>query len=321
MRQHFCHVYAYCRWSDDLADETAGGEESLRLLDWWQSQLNDCYRGAATHPVFVALGSTIREFDIPKKPFADLLVAFRQDQTQTRYETFDDLLGYCRNSADPVGRLVLYLGGCHDDLRGRLADFICTGLQLANFWQDVARDFDRGRIYLPQESCRQFGYDEAMFKRQEFNPQFRQLLASEVARAETFFDHGEPLVDLVPRELRIDVQLFIEGGRAILDAIRRSRLQRLALAACGQSLDEAAAVVASLAEERPPSLRTLLRRGGSATRGRGRKTGMSNLDAAYRDCAPAGSPCRLELLFRVLLVAAREAAGDVSAVCLFAARG
>ncbi len=187
LRQHFANIYAYCRWSDDLADETAGGAESLQLLDWWQSQLDDCYRGIATHPVFVALQSTIDEFDIPIDPFRDLLIAFRQDQTQTRYETFDDLLGYCRNSANPVGRLVLYLGRCHDDRRGQLADNICTALQLANFWQDVARDYDRGRIYLPQESCRRAGYDEAMFARREFNPQFRQLLAGEVDRAESLF--------------------------------------------------------------------------------------------------------------------------------------
>ncbi len=221
LRPHFCNIYAYCRWSDDLADETAGGAESLQLLDWWQSQLDDCYRGIATHPVFVALESTIHEFEIPADPFRDLLTAFRQDQTTSRYDSFGDLLGYCRNSANPVGRLVLYLGRCHDDRRGQLADNVCTALQLANFWQDVARDYDRGRIYLPQDSCRRAGYDEAMFARREFNPQFRQLLAGEVDRAESLFNSGQPLVDLVPRHLQIDVQLFIDGGRAIQSAIRR----------------------------------------------------------------------------------------------------
>jgi squalene synthase HpnC len=222
LRQHFCNVYAYCRWSDDLADETAGGAESLRLLDWWQSQLDDCYRGGTpTHPVFVALQSTIREFDIPSDPFRDLLVAFRQDQTQTRYETFDDLLGYCRNSANPVGWLVLYLGRCHDERRGKLSDNICTALQLANFWQDVARDYDRGRIYLPLESCRRTGYDQAMFVRREFNSQFRDLMVGEVERAESLFRAGQPLVELMPQQLRVDVQLFIDGGKAILQAIRR----------------------------------------------------------------------------------------------------
>lgn len=221
LRPHFCHVYAYCRWSDDLADETAGGQESLALLDWWQSQLEDCYRGVTSHPVFVALEQTIQEFGIPIDPFRDLLIAFRQDQVQKRYDTFEELLGYCRNSANPVGRLVLYLGRCHDDQRGRLSDSICTGLQLANFWQDVARDFDRGRIYLPLESCRRFGYDESMFQRREFSPQFRELLKSEVDRAEEYLRNGESLVARMPPNLRIDIQLFVDGGLSILKAIRR----------------------------------------------------------------------------------------------------
>jgi squalene synthase HpnC len=221
LRPHFCNVYAYCRWSDDLADETSGGEQSLELLDWWQAELEDCYRGVARHPVFVALAETIREFEIPIEPFRDLLVAFRQDQSCQRYETFEDLMGYCRNSANPVGRLVLYLGRAHDAECGKLSDAICTGLQLANFWQDVARDYQRGRIYLPQESCRAAGYTEAMFARGEFNPQFRQLLIGEVERAGRMFNTGAPLVARMPRELRIDVQLFMDGGRAILDAIRK----------------------------------------------------------------------------------------------------
>jgi squalene synthase HpnC len=221
LRPHFCNVYAYCRWSDDLADETAGGAQSLELLDWWQSQLEECYRGVTTHPVFVALEQTIRTFDIPIDPFRDLLTAFRQDQVKARYETFSELLGYCRNSANPVGRLVLYLGRCHDEVRGRLSDSICTGLQLANFWQDVARDYEHGRIYLPWECCRRFGYDEANFARREFNSQFRDLLASEVERAAKFLRSGEPLVAMMPRNLRVDIKLFIEGGLAILQAIRR----------------------------------------------------------------------------------------------------
>ena len=221
LRPHFCHVYAYCRWSDDLADETAGGAESLELLDWWHSQLDDCYRGVVTHPVFVALRPTIEEFEIPIEPFRDLLTAFRQDQNCKRYETFNQLLDYCQNSANPVGRLVLYLARCHDEQRGALADSICTGLQLANFWQDVARDYKLGRIYLPQESCRAVGYDESMFSAHQFNPQFRQLLKSEVDRAESFLRDGEPLVGLVPPSIRLDVRLFIDGGLAILNAIRR----------------------------------------------------------------------------------------------------
>ena len=221
LRPHFHAVYAYCRWADDLADETAGGSESLRLLDWWEAELAACYRGDARHPVFVALRHTIDEFCIPTEPFQSLLVAFRQDQNRKRYETFNDLLGYCRNSANPVGRLVLYLGRAATPDTFALSDSICTGLQLANFWQDVARDYDRGRVYLPLADCRAAGYDEAMFERREFNPAFRKLLAGQVDRAEAMLRAGEPLVGRVPRELQLDVALFIRGGLTVLDRIRR----------------------------------------------------------------------------------------------------
>jgi squalene synthase HpnC len=221
LRPHFHAVYAYCRWSDDLADETAGGEQSLRLLDWWDSELAACYRGEARHPVFVALRHTIDAFAIPIEPFRNLLVAFRQDQYRNRHETFNELLGYCENSANPVGRLVLYLGRSATAENFALSDSICTGLQLANFWQDVARDYDHGRIYLPLADCRAAGYDEAMFARRECNPAFRKLLAAQVARAEDMLRAGEPLVGRVPGALAIDVSLFIRGGLAILAAIRR----------------------------------------------------------------------------------------------------
>jgi squalene synthase HpnC len=221
LRPHFHAVYAYCRWADDLADEMGDRQQSLEMLDWWEEQVHDCYAGRVRHPVFVALQETIAEFSIPRQPLLDLLVAFRQDQHQTRYEDFPQLLQYCRYSANPVGRLVLYLGRVHDDERGRLADHVCTGLQLANFWQDVARDWDRGRIYLPQTTCRQFGYDEAMFGRREANAAFRSALELEVVRAEMFLRAGLPLVDLMPGKLRGDVWLFIQGGLKILAHVRR----------------------------------------------------------------------------------------------------
>jgi squalene synthase HpnC len=243
MQQHFCNVYAYCRWADDLADQARDPRESLALLDWWEEQLHACYRGQVTHPVFVALWETIREFRIPPDPFADLLVAFRQDQRITRYETAEQLLEYCRYSANPVGRLVLYLGRCHDRKRVRLADSICTGLQLANFWQDVAEDWDRGRIYLPQARCRRHGYDESMFARRQCNEAFRRLLAAEVSEAEGWLRRGRPLIGMVPRWMRLEVALFIQGGLAILEQIGRqdydvwssrpvvSKLDKLRLAA------------------------------------------------------------------------------------------
>ncbi|MBN2581068.1 MAG: squalene synthase HpnC [Pirellulales bacterium] len=221
LRRHFCNVYAYCRWADDLADETGDPQRSRTLLDWWEGQLLDCYQGRAAHPVFIALKETIDRFQIPVEPFGDLLVAFRQDQQVTRYETFDDLLTYCRYSANPVGRLVLYVGECFSEENARLADSICTGLQLANFCQDVARDWRRGRIYLPQADCRQYGYPEAMFAGGECNDAFRRLLRAQVDRAEGFFHSGRPLIALLPPALRLDVALFLHGGLAILRAVRR----------------------------------------------------------------------------------------------------
>jgi squalene synthase HpnC len=222
LRPHFHSVYAYCRWADDLADETGDAAQGIALLDWWEAQLRDCYRGEARHPVFVALRETVRRFDIPIVPLLSLLVAFRQDQHTTRYKSWDELRNYCRHSANPVGRLVLYLGRCHDEERGRLADQVCTGLQLANFCQDVAGDWDRGRVYLPQEDCLRFGYVADMFARREANPAFRELLAFEVERAERLLQAGLPLVPQVPGRLAVDVDLFIRGGLAILQAIRRA---------------------------------------------------------------------------------------------------
>lgn len=221
LRQHFYNVYAYCRWADDLADESPSPSAALRLLDRWERELENCYRGNPGHPVFVALAPTIAEFKIPIDPFRDLLIAFRQDQRVTAYETHEDVLDYCRNSANPVGRLVLYLGRSHDTGRGELADSICTGLQLANFCQDVARDWDRGRRYLPAASMQQCGYDLEMFERREFNAAFRGLMQREIDRAESYLMAGRPLVGMIPRFLARDVSLFINGGLAILQAIRR----------------------------------------------------------------------------------------------------
>ena len=218
---HFHAVYAYCRWADDLADETAGGQEALDLLGWWKRQLLTCYIGTPRHPVMIALRETVRRFAIPVKPFLKLLIAFEQDQRVKRYETFDDLLGYCRNSANPVGHIVLYLFGCHTPERAALADEVCTGLQLANFWQDVARDFEKGRVYLPAEDRRRFGYADADLTARRFTPTFAELMRFKVERTRGYFDRGAKLLPLVPRAVRIDVDLFLRGGRAVLDAIER----------------------------------------------------------------------------------------------------
>jgi len=223
LRQHVANIYAYCRWADDLADETGQPQVSLRLLEWWEDQLRACYVGQVRHPVFVALAETVREFSIPIDPLLDLLVAFRQDQRVVRYETFEDLLNYCRYSANPVGRLVLYLGRCITTDRASLADLVCTGLQLVNFWQDVARDFKRGRVYLPQADCRHFGYHESDFADHRLNDAFRCMMAWQVERAEQFLRRGAALVPMMPRTFRLQVALFVHGGLAVAGAIRRQR--------------------------------------------------------------------------------------------------
>lgn len=219
LRQHFFNVYAYCRISDDLGDETGDPQASLQLLDQWESELNACYDGSPRHPVFVALAGTVREFGIPKHEFADLLTAFRQDQTVLRYESFDDLLGYCRFSANPVGHLLLYLCGYSDPERQQLSDFTCTALQLANFWQDVSVDFDKGRIYLPLEDLRKFAVAESDIAAKRNTAQFREMMRFEVLRAREWFQRGLPLVKKVNHELAIDLDLFSRGGLEILNAI------------------------------------------------------------------------------------------------------
>jgi squalene synthase HpnC len=221
LHEHFYAVYAYCRISDDLGDEVGDAQTSLRLLDAWEDELNACYEGSPRHPVFVALAETVRECQIPKKPFADLLVAFRQDQTLTRYETFDHLLGYCLNSANPVGRLVLYVCGYHDPNLQRLSDHTCTALQLANFWQDVAVDWQKGRVYLPLADLRRFNVTESQIAERRFDENFRELMRFEVSRARDWFALGFPLSKRVDKTLAMDIELFTRGGQEILQAIER----------------------------------------------------------------------------------------------------
>jgi squalene synthase HpnC len=221
LRQHFYNVYAYCRISDDLGDEVGNPQQSLELLDQWETELNSCYAGAPKHPVFVALTETVQEFSIPKHEFSDLLIAFRQDQTVTRFETFDDVLAYCRYSANPVGHLVLYLCGYSDAERQQLSDYTCTALQLANFWQDVFVDFGKSRIYLPLEDLRRFGVTGDDLAQRRATPQFTAMMKFEVERAREWFERGLPLIKKVNRELALDLDLFSRGGMEILRAIER----------------------------------------------------------------------------------------------------
>jgi squalene synthase HpnC len=221
LRQHFYNVYAYCRISDDLGDEVGNAQQSLQLLDQWEAELNACYRGTPRHPVFVALTDTVKQFGIPKHEFSDLLIAFRQDQTVTRFPTFDDVLGYCRYSANPVGHLVLYLCGYSDAERQQLSDYTCTALQLANFWQDVYVDYGKGRIYLPLEDLRRFGVSGEDIAQRRATQEFLALMRFEVERAREWFARGLPLLKMVDHELAIDLELFSRGGQEILNAIER----------------------------------------------------------------------------------------------------
>ncbi len=220
LHQHFYNVYAFCRWADDLGDEIGDPQESLRLLSWWRDELESMYSGRAVHPVFVALQGTINHFDIPIQPFDRLIQAFEQDQVVTRYETFEDVFGYCINSANPVGHLVLYLCGYRDAERQRLSDHTCTALQLANFWQDVTIDLQKNRIYLPLDLFRTHNYPEEELFGHRFDGRFERIMNEAVDVAADLFRKGLPLIEMVDRRLALDLELFSRGGMRILKKIR-----------------------------------------------------------------------------------------------------
>ncbi|HSP05839.1 MAG TPA: squalene synthase HpnC [Acidobacteriota bacterium] len=220
LKQHFYNIYAYCRISDDLGDEAGDPGRALELLDQWEDQLRTCFAGQARHPVFVALRETIEAFQSPMTPFADLLHAFRQDQRVKRYDTYEQVLDYCRYSANPVGRLVLYLFGYSDEERQALSDRTCTALQLANHWQDVERDLRLlDRIYIPMQDMKRFQYTEEELKAGICDRRFKDLMTLEVERARQLFDEGLGLAGKVDRTLALDVELFSRSGLQVLHGI------------------------------------------------------------------------------------------------------
>ena len=230
LHQDFYNVYAYCRWSDDLGDEVATPMRALALLDAWEDELRSIYepgRGLA-HPVLIALRETIRAKNIPIKPFSDLLRAFRQDQRIHRYPDWDSVLDYCVYSANPVGRLVLYLCGYRDEARQKLSDYTCTALQLANFWQDVSRDLEKGRLYIPLDALSEHDLTEADIAARKFDARYVALMKSLIARTRALFSAGLPLAQTVEPFLRVDLEMFSRGGLAILDAIESSGYNTLA---------------------------------------------------------------------------------------------
>jgi len=221
VRPHFESIYAYCRVADDLGDEVPDPAVAMRLLDAWGSMLDECYDTPerSMHPVFVALHETIRECDVPRQLFADLLHAFRMDQVKTEYGTWDELLQYSHYSANPVGRLVLWVCGYREESIALLSDKVCTALQLANFWQDVVEDAERGRRYVPAEAMLQFGVDEGQIEGRVFTPEFRAMIQSLVVRTRAMLHEGGKISAYVDRELAVTLDLFRKGGDAILDGI------------------------------------------------------------------------------------------------------
>jgi len=228
LRQDFCNVYAFCRIADDLGDEVADRIRASSYLDKLAQQTRDCFVGRADTQLFVALGGTIKRHQLPIAPFLDLIDAFQQDQRVNRYENFDQVLDYCRRSANPVGRLVLYMCGYRDAQRQELSDKTCTALQLANFWQDVRRDIvERDRIYIPRDSMRKFGVSEQNMIDARVDENFRRLMQFEVGRTEAMFVEGQKLLPLLKPPARTHIALYGMGGRAVLQAIRNQSYDTL----------------------------------------------------------------------------------------------
>ena len=221
VRPHFESVYAYCRVSDDLGDEVANPDTAIRLLQEWGAMLDECYDAPeqSRHPVFVALADTIAQCALPRHLFHDLLSAFELDQTKTRFESIAELEAYSRDSANPVGRLVLLVSGYRDERIALLSDKICTALQLANFWQDVVEDWDRGRCYLPGDLMHQFGVSEENIAERSFTPEFRGLMKNLVEYTRAMLREGGTISGMVDRDLATTLDLFRKGGESILDAI------------------------------------------------------------------------------------------------------
>ena len=223
LHQDFYNVYSYCRWADDLGDEIGDLAESTRLLHWWRDELGRMYQGHAEHPVFQALQQTVNRHAIPERPFSDLITAFLHDQVVTRYANWDEVFAYCVNSANPVGRLVLYLCGYSDPARQQLSDATCTGLQLANFWQDVAVDLKKDRIYLPLDLLSRHGVTEADLFDHLATPGFRAAMQEAIIKARECFEEGRALPAMVDRRLALDLELFTQGGLYILTKIEKQQ--------------------------------------------------------------------------------------------------
>lgn len=221
LHQDFYNVYAFCRWADDLGDELGDAQESLQQLAWWRTELHAMVAGETRHPVYVALRETAQRHSLEPQPFDDLITAFEQDQTVTRYRNFSELFQYCRYSANPVGRLVLGLCGYHDAARYALSDATCTALQLANFWQDVTVDLKKDRVYMPLDVLERHGYSVDELFAHKFDARFADAMKESVDVARELFLQGLPLADQVDKRLAIDLDLFSRGGLKVLEKIEK----------------------------------------------------------------------------------------------------
>lgn len=254
MRRHFAHVYAFCRWSDDLADEVASCDEALSLLSWWSDELDGCFRGETPrHPVMIALSETRQEFLLEHKDFSDLVSAFQQDQKVTRYADDAELSDYCNRSANPVGRILLTLAQSRTKQAVELSDAICTGLQLVNFCQDMSVDAEKDRIYLPKSRWHRFAVTEAAILQKQATPELMQSNLDWCRSIAPHFYRGWSLTELVPRWLARDIVLFASGGTALLEKIVRLGGDVWTERPTVSKLDKLRLLARSLLTRRPPT--------------------------------------------------------------------
>jgi squalene synthase HpnC len=247
-RRRLGAVYGFARLVDDIGDLAPG--DRLALLDWVEADLDRAYAGAAEHPLLQRLTPLVRELAVPEEPFLRLIEANRRDQQQMRYETFDDLCGYCALSANPIGELVLRIFGALTPARLEFSDAVCTALQLAEHWQDVGEDYIRGRVYLPNEDLRRFGVSERDLAARAPEGRFRQLMAFEVDRARGLLREGVPLVASLRGRARLAIAAYVAGGRAALDAVERSGFDVLSRSPSAGKARRLGALIAVLRESR-----------------------------------------------------------------------
>lgn len=246
-RPHVYAIYSFARIADDYADEPGlTPAERVNSIGEWEEQLIDAYRGHAHHPVFVALRETIDRFEIPADLFQSLLIAFRSDVTRHRYESFEEVLEYCENSANPIGRLMLLLFNYRSETTMEFSDSICTALQLTNFWQDVAVDLKKDRVYIPMEDIREFGYSEEELLGFHCSQAFKDLMCYQVERTQQMFQEGKPLLSAIGSDLRMELKLTWKGGMRILKKIERQDYDVFARRPSLSLVDKTAILLSSL---------------------------------------------------------------------------